>query len=90
VSHRPHREGQILELDFGRLEHPRAVGGILDGLGRADGQAPDMELMQVAVGPSEGCLQHLVKLRKIEITGQFQRASDLGLDADNPGFERMM
>jgi hypothetical protein len=49
-----------------------------------------MELMQVAVGPSEGCLQHLVKLREIEITGQFQRASDRGLDADNPGFERMM
>jgi hypothetical protein len=44
-----------------------------------------MELVQVAVGPSEGCLNYLMKLREIKVFGQLQRAGDRRLDAHDPG-----
>ena len=81
------RECQVLEPDLGRLENAGAIDLILDGFGRTDGQTADVELVQMAVSPSESCLQNLVELRKVEVAEQFQRPSNRRMNADNLSFE---
>lgn len=54
---------------------------------RADNQPAPDELVQVAVGPPKGRLQHLVQLREIEVARQFQRPADNRLNPQNLGVE---
>ncbi len=51
------------------------------------GNAANIELMQMAVGPAEGRQEHLVELGKAERDWQFESAADLGLDADDKNLD---
>lgn len=71
----------------GCLKYPWAKGILVYGLGRTDHQTPDAKLVQLAVGPPECRLPHIVKMRDIKFVGQRQRASDRWIDAYDPSFQ---
>lgn len=78
---------QVAKVHLGRLDHPGAIGILFEVFGRADDQIADDELVQVAVSPPSGRLQHLVELREIEVARQFQGAAANRLDPEDLDFE---
>ncbi len=69
--------------DLSRLEGAAVGQTVLIELRGSVDKAPNIELMQMAVGPAKGRLQHLVELGKVESDWQFESAADLGLDAED-------
>lgn len=69
--------------DLSRLEGAAVGQTVLIELRGSVDKAPNIELMQMAVGPAKGRLQHLVELGKVESDRQFDSAADLGLDAED-------
>lgn len=69
--------------DLSRLEGAAVGQTVLIELRGSVDKAPNIELMQMAVGPAKGRLQHLVKLGKVESDWQFESAADLGFDAED-------
>ena len=78
---------QVAKVHIGRFDHPRAIGILLEVFGSADNQPADDELVQVAVGPPNGRLEHLMELCEIEVARQFQGAADNRLDPEDLDFE---
>ncbi len=54
----------------------------------SSGQSPNVELVKMAVGPTESGLQDLMELSEVEFYRQFQTAADLGFDVDDVNFYR--
>ena len=77
------RENEILQPDLGGLESLMVEEAVFVEFRRADDQAADIELVEVAVGPAEGRLKRLVELGEIEGDRQLKRAADLWLDVDD-------
>jgi hypothetical protein len=79
--------GEVGEAHAACLEGLAVGPTVLVEIGRAVGQAADVELVRVAIGPAERRLQHLMMLGEIEVDGKFERAGNRRLDA-NHGFQR--
>lgn len=61
-----------------------AIGAItFIKLGSAVCEAADIKLVEVTIGPSKGCLYHLVELSQVEVAWQFKPAADGGMDVDD-------
>ena len=78
---------QVAKVHLGRRDDTRAIGILFEVFGRADDQTADDELVLVAVGPPKGGLEHLMKLREVEVAGQLQRAADNRIDPEDLSFE---
>lgn len=76
-------EVKVEHSDLSGLEGLAVGQSVFIELRRAVDQAADIELMQMTVGPSEGCLQYFVKLSEVECDRQFENTADLGFDVED-------
>ena len=77
------RENEVLQPDFGGLENSMVEEAVLVEFWRADDQATDIELVEVAVRPGKRRLKHLMELGEIETDRQLKGAADPRLDFED-------
>ena len=76
-------KGEVLESHVSRLEDALIGHAVVVELWRSNREPADEELVEMAIGPPKGRLQHFMELSEVELHWQFQAAADSRLDTDD-------